>query len=708
VDNPTVIRGWSNPSVPCDVAFEDIAFGKKVSSGEGRVEFNIKVLPGTTHKIAVGFCEGQQKKPGIRIMDIRVEGAQHKVIDPARDFGLNKPGIYLLNAKDVDKNGILTVVVSNAPGSKDRNVFINGIWMFENDFPSSQTIISGKANKEAELYAACADVPMPERCYHMLITLKNTINANTIFHPVIRYVGIEKLEKENGAVKIGNQTLLASSQTLDDVIMDSANAYTIRLKPLRLAPKQQKKMIITIRRFYDPAHNAKPVVANSQKQKELAFKWWQQHGPSDEAIQVPDSGIQAMLQSCIRNIFQARNIEEGKPVFNVGPTIFHGLWIADGSFILETATMLNYIAASRNCIDYLSRNELPGGGFKMITNLYKENGFVIYMLTRHAALTEDKHWLASKWKTIEGCIKYMMALHRQALKDSSKPYFGLMPPGFVDGGISYGHKTNDYSNTEWCLSGMKMAIKAARWLGKEQEAALWEKEYSNFLSYFIKAAQKGLQRDDKGNIYLPVLINNEKQLSPQKGQWAFCQTVYPGELFDETPGLHQIAEGTLSMLSDHRKEGLVTDVGYLNGGLWTYFSSFYGHALEWLGRGKEMPPLLYAFANHSSPTLDWWEDQMPKGMGDQVAGDMPHNWASAGFIRMLVHMIELDRGNELHLFEGLPKEWLKPGAETRLNGILTPFGPISLTLKVNSKGDADSLNLIFHKKGHLPRLIVVH
>ena len=49
-------------------------------------------------------------------------------------------------------------------------------------------------------------------------------------------------------------------------------------------------------------------------------------------------------------------------------------------------------------------------------------------------------------------------------------------------------------------------------------------------------------------------------------------------------------------------------------------------------------------------------------------------------------MLALDRGNELHLFEGLPEEWTKPGMESQLNGIATPFGPLYLNFKVDDSG----------------------
>ncbi len=86
---------------------------------------------------------------------------------------------------------------------------------------------------------------------------------------------------------------------------------------------------------------------------------------------------------------------------------------------------------------------------------------------------------------------------------------------------------------------------------------------------------------------------------------------------------------------------------------------------------------------------------------------MPHNWASAEFIRLCTHLIELDRGNELHLFEGLPREWAAPGMVTRLNGVLTPFGPLHLELRV--AGDGRSARLVMPGlTGPHPDKIVVH
>lgn len=100
-----------------------------------------------------------------------------------------------------------------------------------------------------------------------------------------------------------------------------------------------------------------------------------------------------------------------------------------------------------------------------------------------------------------------------------------------------------------------------------------------------------------------------------------------------------------------------------------------------------------AFANHASPTLVWREEQSLKGEPFKKVGDMPHNWASAEFLRLAIHLLALDRGDELHLLEGFPREWAGPGMLTRLNGVATPFGPLDMTLQADAEGKTATLSV---------------
>jgi hypothetical protein len=46
------------------------------------------------------------------------------------------------------------------------------------------------------------------------------------------------------------------------------------------------------------------------------------------------------LTATARNIQQAREVKEGRTVYQVGPTIYRGLWYTDGNYLLEAARFL--------------------------------------------------------------------------------------------------------------------------------------------------------------------------------------------------------------------------------------------------------------------------------------------------------------------------------------------------------------------------------
>jgi hypothetical protein len=196
----------------------------------------------------------------------------------------------------------------------------------------------------------------------------------------------------------------------------------------------------------------------------------------------------------------------------------------------------------------------------------------------------------------------------------------------------------------------------------------------------------------------------DEKIPPQKAQWAFLHSLFPGKVFSaEDP----LVQGNMAMLKAVEKESLVQDTGWLKDGIWNYFGSFYGHAWLWLGQGDKATRTLYAFGNHASPLLAWREEQMPVGQGDQVVGDMPHNWASAEFIRLVRHSLILERGNELHLFEAMPAKWARPGAVTRVRDIATEFGPVSLEFRMAKDGASGVLKLTPPQRTP-PTRIVLH
>ncbi|MCK0147283.1 hypothetical protein MWU78_16610 [Arenibacter sp. F26102] len=472
----------------------------------------------------------------------------------------------------------------------------------------------------------------------------------------------------------------------------------ILLEPVVLAPGETK----VIAAIYDNGikstltkklvDNPESTIVELLNARTQSISYWENESSVPFGhITIPDQQIQDLITSSLRNIWQAREIFEGKYSFQVGPTVYRGLWIVDGAFILEAATMVDKGADARDGLAYMLSFQEPNGKFgKMEPNYWKENGIVLWACVRHAMLTQDKEWLKSIWPKLSKTVDFIKEMRQMSYENDLDLDDGLIPPGQIDGGLLGADDKGEYTNTYWNLMGLKAIIGAADWIGEKADVKAWQKEYDDFYTTFLKAAERDMAVDTYGNKYLPVTMDPKYHSLPQRAQWAFCQAVYPGQLFDQDDLL---AKGNMDMLNTTLQEGMVMGTGWIVDGIWNYFASFYGHASLWMGDAERAVQSLYSFANHASPLLTWREEHNPRDLPRHFVGDMPHNWASAEFIRLAVHLLAIDRGNELHLFEGLPKEWVKADMVTALDQISTPFGKLTFSLKVNQSGDSAILKI---------------
>ncbi|MGA2497585.1 MAG: hypothetical protein ABSH20_07575 [Tepidisphaeraceae bacterium] len=697
---PAIQRNWAKPKAPADPAFPHIAVGSNARS----IEYVLKAPASGKATIVIGLCEGWHPKAGQRPLILSVEGAPPRTVDPVADFGADVPGVYLFDAADTDGDGLIRIAVKPVADAPDTNTILNALWAFDGKAPLAVDIVAGKASSAAYAYLSFAQSQLPPRLDLITLQLTNKSDKPAEYKPIVAIDSIYTPAADGPAVfAIGPSTHIAVSHPVDSSTIAKPKS-TLLLKPVALAPGQSQTVVLAIYRNY--GRPIDPITPGRAAQlRQSTEKFWTDADLPYAAVSLPDPAIQGMFDSSIRNIYQAREIKNGLPAFHVGPTCYRGLWVVDGSFILEAVTMLGRPADTRAGIDYLMSFQKPDGRFEIIHQFWKENGIVPWAVTRHAMLTQDKQWLGKHWPNVKRTIAFMQTLRHQTMGDPNRPDFGLLPPGDVDGGISNAGASArpEFSNTEWCLGGLKSAIAAARWLGDEDSAAAWQKEYDEFYAAFLKAAHRDIRKDAHDNSYLPTMMLNAGDHSPQKGQWGFLHAVYPGQVFSKDSPL---VAGQLAMLRATKTQGLVFDTGWMKDGIWTYAASFYGHALLWQGEGQEAAQVLYDYANHASPTRVWREEQKPVGQKYQEVGDMPHNWASAEFIRLTLHLLELDRGDELHLLEGLPRPWATAGKTTRLNGVLTPFGPLTMTLAVAADGKTAALTV--RPLTRKPAKIVVH
>lgn len=533
----------------------------------------------------------------------------------------------------------------------------------------------------------------------VLMTIDNITPHDQIINPVLIINSEHPVVIEKNEIVIGKKERFLISEPIVRVRKNLADFKTlIELSPQQIKSGEQK----ILAGIYDNGKSSRlveqfrklprEVVGHIPVLRDEVIEYWEKNTTIPyNHIQVPDVEIQNLLDASIRGIWQAREKKDGRYSFQVGPTCYRGLWIVDGAFLFETATMLGKGNEARDGIEYMLSFQKESGEFaKLNPTFWKENGLVLWASVRHAMLTQDKKWLRSVWSKLSKTVDFIKVLRKRTLNNDNPLDDGLIPPGYIDGGLNGGKEQAEYSNIVWNLSGMKAMIHAAQWIGEEKDAVRWEKEYNDFFATFREAAKRDMLPDAFGNMYLPVIMDPKYHSLPQRAQWAFCQSIYPGQIFEEDD---PIAVGTLNMLHTTLQEGMVMGTGWIIEGIWNYFASFYAHACLWTGENRRAADALYAFANHASHLYVWREEHNPRDLQRNFVGDMPHNWASAEFVRLVVHLLAIDRGEELHLLEGVPLEWLQPGMTTALREISTPFGKLSFTLEIASDGKTATLEI---------------
>jgi hypothetical protein len=427
-------------------------------------------------------------------------------------------------------------------------------------------------------------------------------------------------------------------------------------------------------------------------------RFWQNLPVPALAIQVPDPAVNEMIVACARNILQAREIKNGVPEFQVGPTIYRNLFVVDGHFLLEAAQYLGYADEAFAGVDALLRRVRPNGAIAQMEFHRKETGIALTTLVRQCELMGREDHLLELWPTIQNAIGYIESMREEARSlPKDAPNYGLLPDTYADGGI--GGKRAEYTTVFWTLVGLKWIGDAARRLGEAADAERAQAAFDDLMADFRRCYARDRRTLEDGTPYTPMWMSGSgahhwitgypadvprhHHLRPQSGTWAINNAIFPGEIFAADDPIVREQLQLYEKIDD--AEGTPIETGWLPYNcLWGYDASFSAHAWLYAGHPDKAVDYLYAFANHAAPTRVWREEQSLTDTDNrQICGDMPHNWASAEFIRLVRNLLVMERGETLELLAGLPPEWLYPGAELYLERTPTRFGPVTLRLAVD-------------------------
>ena len=392
------------------------------------------------------------------------------------------------------------------------------------------------------------------------------------------------------------------------------------------------------------------------------------------------------LTACARNIQQAREVKNDRLVFQVGPTMYRNLWIVDGNFLLEAARYLGYDKEADEGLLSEWSKQLPsgqivaGGGGEH----WKDTAIAIFTLVRQCELKQDWQLFKDLEPNVRHAMEFLAQLRTKAhAGDSTNGRYGLLAPGFADGGI--GGVRSEFTNTVWTLAGLKAALGAADRLGLDFTAAA--DFYKQLRASFMAAAKAEMVRHPNGFEYLPMLAHDDPAWTdpdpwnrprPQTAQWALSHSIFPGLVFDRDD---PIVRGHIALLQSCTQEDVPAETGWLwHESVWNYNASFAAHVYLWAGLADWADRTFCGFLNHASPLYCWREEQpLQHALVGQDWGDMPHNWAGAECVRYLRHMLVLEDGPNMRLLGGVTH--IDSGSVFSLERTPTRFGRVSINLE---------------------------
>ncbi len=682
LDGITGAIGWAMPDSTTDPSFQSAAWGTNRP-----VEYRVKVTPGSARRVALGLCEPYKRGPGARILRLHVEGAVDREVDPLAEGSKNQALLFFFDGRDADNDGELAIEVHASEKCPDPNTYLNAFWVFPESSPiSAEAILRGAATAQAEAFVDCGR----ERELLAPVVRADAITARFEGRDVTPQIIIHSsrlfsFDKKTGLVLVDGRPYLASRP--------NALAATRSDKDLVLVlPRGERTVELVVYDALPPAAGSAGIPdIRHELQRTTAF-WRKEFGGRYGLITVPDSGIQYLLDASIRNLYQVRERVNGRLQFQPGPSVYRGLWVHDAVWSTEAAMSLGDSMGTRQMIELLLSLQREDGQVQVSAPniMNRETPLTLFIVCRYALATGDKAWLLARWPRIVKEVEWLRTEREKTLNDPLSVSYGLLPPGFADGGL--GGLTAEYSGVYWSLIGLRKSIEAARWIGKGEDAQTWGKLYDNLLSSFRKAAARDVRKDRFGNSYLPMKIaDTSNTRPPQQASWGVLEATVEG-VFDPTEPL---VKGTLAMLDSDLQEGLPISTGWLQDGVWPFFASIQAQACLHQRQFTRAHELLYAIANHASPTGTWLEEQMPLTLGKRTGGDASDASASALFINQVRDMIVLERGDSLVALEGIPDQWLRPGARITLNDVATRRGRLTLRLQIGQDGKRGTLSGVF-------------
>jgi len=697
--------GWARPDSTLDPSFANVAWGTNRA-----IRYRLSVDQYARYTIAMGFLEAWKSTARARFLDLRVEGAEPLVIDPLADGQRGKAYVHLFDAHDVNGDGSIFIEVHPSGLAPDPNTFLSTFWVFTENFEANpDDIAHGRHNSEALLHFDCGrdiELAAPNQRHDAIIATFDGATAQPVL-TIRTQRSLQWTPDSTEVTSAGLPFLWVSPAPVSMIKTDTGWEFVL--------PEGTTEAYVVARHGLASSTNSYQdgTIDGIRQQVGVAAEFWANNTlVPKNPISVPDRDIQFLSDAALRNMYQVRERVNGLLQFQPGPSVYRGLWVADMILNGGAALAAGDTSGTREYLEASFPYQDENGHFKAMVphiSLY-ENPVLLTGAFLYGRATDNRKWLLENWDALSRGTNWIQHMRQYTLVDSAATNYGLMPAGFVDGGIS--DVGSDYGSSLWSLTALEYATRTAQMIGKQSDAEKWNHVYTDMLRHLERAVQRDLQTDEHSQTYLPAMVGQRQPPVPQLGQYGIIWPARYARFMDTTDGvMGSLRKTSLPFYESRSKQGLLAGAGWLQDGLWIWLSGIHGAVQLQEPTSTNAINTMYAIANHASPTGTWVEEQLPKALGNRTTGDVSNSESSAAFYMLVRDMILHDRRNELHILKGVIKDWLIPGEKTALMNSYTEFGKVDLLLEVNPNGNTITLDfslLITSHTDKVPVLVYVN
>ena len=350
-----------------------------------------------------------------------------------------------------------------------------------------------------------------------------------------------------------------------------------------------------------------------------------------------------------------------------GPFTYKRFWFRDSAFIIHALLCVGLTSRAERALRRFPKRQTVLGYFRSQDGEWDSNGQVLWILKRYFDLTGkpfDPNWQGP----VKSGARWIM--RKRFADDHGSPHAGLLPAGFSAEHLGL----NDYYYWDdfWGIAGLYAAAAMFQELDPEHG-----QEFAKDADAFTAAVDRSLA-GCAGRLKRPAM-----PASPYRrldaGAIGSLACGYPTQLCAaDDPRLLDCVEFLVAHC--FVKGAFYQDM--IHSGLNAYLTLHVAQIMLRAGDGRYLE-LMDAVAALATTTGQWPEAIHPH-TGGGCMGDGHHVWAAAEWVLMVRNCFVREEGERLILGAGVPERWLAHNEPIHFGPAPTTFGPVSLSITVNS------------------------